>query len=51
MADDDSAEMFAKVDAEIGERLEKALGDSLSMKDVDHVRVPYGLQQTLGGGY
>lgn len=43
--------MFAKVDDEIGERLEKALGDSLSMKDVDHVSGPYGLQQTLGGGY
>lgn len=43
--------MFAKVDGEIGERLEKALGDSLSMKDVDHVAGPYGLQQTLGGGY
>jgi len=44
--------MFAKVDREIGERLEKALGDSLSDKGVDHVKSgPYGLQQTLGGGY
>jgi catalase len=43
--------MFAKVDPEIGERLEKALGDSLSMKDVDHVSGRYGLQPTLGGGY
>jgi catalase len=43
--------MFAKVDKEIGERLEKALGDSLSMKDVDHVSGPYGLQPTIGGGY
>jgi catalase len=43
--------MFAKVDAEIGERLEKALGDSLSMKDVDHVSGPYGLQEAIGGGY
>jgi catalase len=43
--------MFAKVDAEIGERLEKALGDSFSMKDVDHISGPYGLQEALGGGY
>lgn len=43
--------MFAKVDKEIGERLELALGDSLRMTNVDHVSVPYGLQQTLGGGY
>jgi catalase len=43
--------MFAKVDAEIAERLEKALGDSLSMKDVDHVSGPYGLQEAHGGGY
>lgn len=43
--------MFAKVDKEIGERLEKALGDSLSMNNVDHVSGPYGLQPTLGGGY
>lgn len=44
-------EIFAKVDQEIGERLEIALGESLSMKDVDHVSGLYGLQQTLGGGY
>jgi catalase len=43
--------MFAKVDKEIGERLEKALGDSLSMKNVDHAYATYGLQPTLGGGY
>ncbi|CAN9245873.1 unnamed protein product [Alternaria alternata] len=47
----ESIKMFAKVDKEIGERLEKALGDSLSMKNVDHAYATYGLQPTLGGGY
>jgi catalase len=47
----ETIKMFAKVDGEIGERLEKALGDSLGMKDTDHVSKKYGLQTPLGGGY
>jgi catalase len=47
----ETIKMFAKVDKEIGERLEKALGDSFGLKDTDHVPAKYGLQTTLGGGY
>jgi catalase len=47
----ETIKMFARVDGEIGERLEKALGDSLGMKDTDHVSQKYGLQTPLGGGY
>jgi catalase len=47
----ETIKMFARVDREIGERLEKALGDSLGMKDTDHVSQKYGLQTPLGGGY
>lgn len=43
--------MFAKVDREISERLEKELGDSLGMKRTDHVSKKYGLQEAYGGGY
>ena len=42
--------MFSKVDEEIGERLEKAL-EKASENGPDHVKAPYGLQSTMGGGY
>jgi catalase len=51
MVQKETIKMFAKVDGEIGERLEKMLGDSLGMKDTDHVSKKYGLQEAYGGGY
>jgi catalase len=47
----ETIKMFAKVDPEIGERIEKTLGDFLGMKGVDHVSAKYGLQEAYGGGY
>ncbi|OAL46505.1 catalase-domain-containing protein [Pyrenochaeta sp. DS3sAY3a] len=47
----ETIKMFAKVDPEIGERIEKKLGDFLGMKGVDHVSAKYGLQEAYGGGY
>lgn len=48
----DTIAIFSKVDPEIGQRLEAALGDFLGEKGVDHVSgTPYGLQPAYGGGY
>jgi hypothetical protein len=41
--------MFARVDKEIGEKMEKAIKDLNSKPD--HSKAPYGKMEPSGGGY
>jgi len=48
---DKGLEMFARVQAAIGEQLEKKLEEVGVGQGPDHVKAPYGLRATLGSGY
>ncbi|KAK7178313.1 catalase [Paraphaeosphaeria sporulosa] len=50
---EESIKMFAKVDADIGKRLQKRIDELQASKKTtkEHVKAPYGIQEASGGGY